>query len=96
MIAFLDKLTIKIKLFLICITALAGILSILLIKYNFDSTTENLNKLTIHVGHLKSDMLMLRRNEKDFLARNQEKYIEKFDANFEILLENMQHVESML
>ena len=95
MLAFLDKLTIKVKLFLICIAALAGILTIVLIKYNADSTTEKLNEVRLHVEELKSDMLMLRRHEKDFLARSQEKYIEKFDANFESLLENMHHIESI-
>lgn len=42
------------------------------------------------LGDLKSSMLMLRRNEKDFLARKKLKYLDKFKANYALMDEQIQ------
>ena len=43
------------------------------------------NTVSLKVSHVESAMLMQRRNEKDFLARNDLKYKIKFEKNFLIL-----------
>ncbi len=48
------------------------------------------------VEELKSDMLMLRRNEKDFLLRKDMKYKEKFFKNTLILHHNVSSLEMIL
>jgi methyl-accepting chemotaxis protein len=39
----------------------------------------------LHITEVEKNMLQLRRDEKDFLARNNLKYQEKFTSNFEVL-----------
>ncbi len=40
---------------------------------------------------LLADMLMLRRNEKDFMLRRSDKYIAKFEKNYRIFKQHLQH-----
>jgi len=40
---------------------------------------------------LLADMLMLRRNEKDFMLRRNDKYIAKFEKNYRIFKQHLQH-----
>ncbi|MDQ7072393.1 MAG: hypothetical protein Q9N32_00955, partial [Gammaproteobacteria bacterium] len=42
---------------------------------------------------LTADMLMLRRNEKDFMLRKREKYIDKFNRNYIVFNKNLNHSE---
>jgi methyl-accepting chemotaxis protein len=48
------------------------------------------------VSRVESGMLMQRRNEKDFLARNDLKYVKKFEKNFEILEQKVEYLREAI
>ncbi len=75
-------MTIKAKLLLIAgIIALSLLLSVFSMNWSI-STLNNLAATQSINNQLLSDMLMLRRNEKDFLLRNDLKYLNKFEKNW--------------
>ncbi|WP_320034479.1 hypothetical protein [Halarcobacter sp.] len=81
----LNKISIKVKLYILAILSITGlgILSVLL--FQSVSNVHTLGNAQSLVETLDSDMLMLRRNEKDFLARKDLKYKENFSKNTQIL-----------
>ncbi|MCC2616654.1 methyl-accepting chemotaxis protein [Aestuariibacter halophilus] len=70
-------LTIKFRLVLIGIIALTAMAVMLVLQLYQASTTGSLSEAKGQVDSLTVDMLMLRRHEKDFLMRKQEKYPER-------------------
>ena len=48
------------------------------------------------VSRVESGMLMQRRNEKDFLARNDLKYVKKFEKNFVILERKVEYLREAI
>ena len=82
---FLERFTIKQKLIVMSVTAFLGVLFMMALKINFDADSARLNQTQITILEMNKQMLLLRRNEKDFLARNDEKYIDKFDNNYQSL-----------
>ncbi len=58
--------------------------------------TNRLNRGKVLVAKLKADMLMLRRNEKDFLARKDLKYRKKFLKNVQVLYKDAKKLENIL
>ncbi|MFT5298116.1 MAG: methyl-accepting chemotaxis protein [Colwellia sp.] len=78
----MGDISIKWKLSLLAI--LAGIGFVILITYNYLATEtlikfNNISRLTVQI---EADMLMLRRHEKDFIARKDVKYSQKFEKTF--------------
>lgn len=56
---------------------------VLLIMNNYvTQKTQNFNTVAIDISHVQMAMLMLRRNEKDFLNRKDSKYQGKFNDNY--------------
>ncbi|MBL0710618.1 MAG: methyl-accepting chemotaxis protein [Colwellia sp.] len=64
---------------------LISIVSILIINQLTVSNIKKYNAVQLAITKVQVDMLMLRRNEKDFLARNALKYKDKFDQNFSVI-----------
>lgn len=89
-------MTIKLKLSLISAgIAIAMLLSILSMRWS----VATLNSLTETQGlnhQILSDMLMLRRNEKDFLLRSDLKYLDKFNNNHSLMLNNISKLHDLL
>jgi methyl-accepting chemotaxis protein len=90
----MNNLSIKFKLYI-----LAGLVSICLIILSLISLTsfqklELLNQTLVLVQNSNSSMLMLRRNEKDFLARLDLKYQQKFNHNYVALVEATESVKN--
>ncbi|MEE9339951.1 MAG: HAMP domain-containing methyl-accepting chemotaxis protein [Methylococcaceae bacterium] len=90
----MNNLTIKLKLY-----GLAGLVIVCLailsvIALTSFSSIKNLNKTLLIVEVSKSNMLTLRRNEKDFLARLDIKYQQKFKNNFDILMNDINQVKN--
>jgi len=55
---------------------------LMLILLSFSSTSFQRDiELTKHIGYIEAEVLQLRRNEKDFLARKDLKYLGKFEKN---------------
>jgi len=74
----MSSLSIKKKLGLLAI--LAGLGFVILISYNYfaTSTLMEFNNISQKTVQLEAEMLMLRRHEKDFIARKDLKYLVKF------------------
>lgn len=75
--------------------AAGSALLFILLGFFFFYSIENIGKLEnlkYEVKSIESNVLMLRRNEKDFLARDDLKYQTKYNENFEKLIKNVQRV----
>lgn len=77
--------TVKNKFILIGSLVLLSMLGVLGLGLYTTTTLKNFDEMSISIERVDSAMLMLRRNEKDFLARNDLKYLAKFDKNFKKL-----------
>ncbi|WP_070971494.1 methyl-accepting chemotaxis protein [Vibrio sonorensis] len=81
----LSSLSIKAKLWIITAVLALGIVTYALYE---QYSLKQLNQLQ-HISSLNlqsaNDLLMLRRHEKDFLARKQLKYIDKFDKSYQTI-----------
>ena len=47
------------------------------------------------IGHIETKILQLRRHEKDFMARKDMKYLDKFNKDFSLLMKDVNHLESL-
>ena len=72
-------MTIKLRLILIAVTSTLSLLILLLLGSYAVYEAEALDGIETKVYQIEADMLLLRRYEKDFLARKDLKYLEKFD-----------------
>ena len=89
-------MTIKAKLFLIAgIIALSMLLSIFSMNWSISILNTLADTQTLN-HQLTSDMLMLRRNEKDFLLRNNLKYLNKFKKNYALMQNHIQQLGQLL
>jgi methyl-accepting chemotaxis protein len=78
-------LSIKLKLIAMGLLILIGLAAIFGIQQYMGRTLLEFSRIQLLASKAESGMLMLRRNEKDFLARNDLKYRDKFSANYEKL-----------
>ncbi|MCW9024196.1 MAG: methyl-accepting chemotaxis protein [Gammaproteobacteria bacterium] len=81
----MNKLSIQQKLILVMALFITGMIGSLIMNRYIDYQLSNTEQARLLSSEITSGMLMLRRNEKDFLARNDLKYQEKFSNNYEIL-----------
>jgi methyl-accepting chemotaxis protein len=89
-------MTIRLKLLILSVIATVGFISMeMLLNHSIDDISV-LGDAKSTVSILKSDMLMLRRNEKDFLARNNLKYKGKFEKNTQILQNDAKLLKKLL
>ncbi len=79
------NMTIKQKFILAGVLAFVSMLGILGIGLFTSNELKTFGDVRLAISKVESGMLMLRRNEKDFLARKNIKYQGKFKKNFEIL-----------
>ncbi len=92
----MKNLSIKTKLIIFTTLSVLGLSALAML---LNSSLNNLNQFNMaqtKVQELKSDMLMLRRNEKDFLLRKDMKYKEKFSKNTLTLHQNVSSLEGIL
>ena len=75
------NLTIKHKLVALAIFVVSALLLLFLQSQYASSQQTNLNLVQNSTYELKTDMLMLRRNEKDFIIRQDISYLAKYDKN---------------
>ena len=90
------KLSIKTRLIVIGLIMLLSVVVIMLMETYSKSQLNSLEKGLNLVHITKSNMLTLRRNEKDFLARNDLKYQKKFQDNAENMKIGLQALHSRL
>jgi methyl-accepting chemotaxis protein len=79
-------LTIKNKFILVGSLILVLMISISLLNHHFAKKLKGYNQVQQSLSEVRGHMLMLRRNEKDFLARLDPKYEGQFSDNLAILL----------
>ena len=92
----LNNLSIRVKHTLILLFVIAGLLitsGLSVVKF---SQLEDLNNILFQQQKVHTDMLMLRRNEKDFLARKDMKYAAEFGNNADQTIENIIKLEEHL
>ncbi|RHW76846.1 methyl-accepting chemotaxis protein [Colwellia sp. RSH04] len=71
---------------------LAMVLMLLLLNYSSSSFQHDIN-VAKSIGNVKSSVLQLRRNEKDFLARKDLKYSTQFNDNMQSLMQQITMLE---
>jgi methyl-accepting chemotaxis protein len=82
--------TIKNKFILTLVVILVSMLGMLALGQYTTHKLGIFNAVSLEISQVESGMLMQRRNEKDFLARNDLKYKVKFDSNFSKLTERVE------
>ncbi|MGR5283952.1 methyl-accepting chemotaxis protein [Vibrio maritimus] len=87
---------IKHQLLLLGSLSLLAILAVLGTSTYFARTTDNLSNAVTQLGQLEVTLLNLRRNEKDFLLRKDEKYLDKFNTNAGLFNEQKSALEQTL
>ncbi|RXJ69213.1 hypothetical protein CRV08_04180 [Halarcobacter ebronensis] len=85
----LNKISIKIKLYILAGLSIFGLVVLSLLLFQSVSTIYSLSSSKTLIEELDTSMLMLRRNEKDFLARKELKYKEQFSTNVKQLEQNI-------
>ncbi|TQV89711.1 methyl-accepting chemotaxis protein [Aliikangiella coralliicola] len=94
--SLLENFSIKQKLIAMSMVALAGVLLMVGLKISFNNDLDLMKKTLITTLEMNNKMLQLRRNEKDFLARNDLKYETKYEANYQQLLALTQQLNTLL
>ncbi|MEH0082677.1 methyl-accepting chemotaxis protein [Vibrio antiquarius] len=89
-------MTIRQKLYFLGVIAILGIVALLGTSSHFANKSNKLNHAIKLVGDLEIRLLNLRRNEKDFLLRSNDKYLNKFDANVDKFLNTEKELASIL
>ncbi|QBG36669.1 methyl-accepting chemotaxis protein [Litorilituus sediminis] len=74
------------------ILVVAMVLMLLLLNYESNSLQHDIT-IANDIGNIKSSVLQLRRDEKDFLARKDLKYFDKFKKNMAALKQNVNALE---
>ncbi len=84
------------KIFGISLASVIAIIVIVLFQQSSMNTLIDLEQQQSKVNTLRVNMLMLRRNEKDFLARKTLKYQNKFNDNYTVIQQHTKELESSL
>jgi len=92
----MGSLNIKWKLSLLAILAGIGFLTLISYNYSATSTLMDFNNISRKTVQLEADMLMLRRHEKDFIARKNIKYSVKFEQTFTEFTTTLSQIEKQL
>lgn len=88
--SFLSQLTIQQRTYLNISLTLVSIILIAFSVWLDISKLNQLNNLRLNTAYLETHVLELRKHEKDFLARNDIKYIGKFDKEIDLLKRKIQ------
>ncbi len=89
-------MTIRQKLYFLGVIAILGIVALLGTSSHFENKSNDLNHAIKLVGDLQIRLLNLRRNEKDFLLRSNDKYLNKFDANVDKFIDTEKELANIL
>lgn len=84
------------KIVSISVAAVVSVIVIVMLQQMTMSNLLELEQQEVKVNIIRGDMLMLRRNEKDFLARKTLKYKNKFNKNYKVIKEHAGELSSVL
>lgn len=85
----ISRLTIRLRLIIIGVLVITGLLVLAGLLLYAGATVSGLEKTATLVSKVESNMLLLRRREKDFLARKDLKYQDKFNKDYTMILGNL-------
>lgn len=94
--SLLQNITIKQKLIAMAGVALVGVISMTILHYIFNNQIQSLENARYLTSEVNTKMLTLRRNEKDFLARNDWKYVQRFSENMDALQQQTRGLKKSL
>lgn len=94
--SMLQDITIKQKLMAMVIIALLGVIAMTVLHTVFASKLKDLERAHYLTAKINNGMLTLRRNEKDFIARNDLKYVDTFAGNMKKLRQETSNLEDRL
>ena len=86
MFSLLENFSIKQKLITMSLVALIAVVAMVMLKVAFNAKLSTMNEALETNLEIHNKMLELRRNEKDFLARNDEKYVKQYKENHQRLI----------
>lgn len=89
----MGRLNIREKMGLLALLVAAGLITLIILNYLSLTSLSRLEAVRLEAAELNSDMLMLRRHEKDFIARKDLKYAEKFESSFAVMEERIVEVK---
>ncbi len=81
------KASIKQQIGLVAVITIVGILLLLALQRISREKIGSLENIRVQLLTIESDMLMLRKNEKEFLTTKKIEYVEKFNKNHELMIE---------
>lgn len=82
----MQNFSLKHKFIIVGSLAILSVLGMVGLNQYATGTLASLNEIALEASQVETGMLTLRRNEKDFLARNALKYQDKFNGNLENLI----------
>ncbi len=92
----LKNISIRTRLFLILVISVLGTLTIATFALHLSSIQKNISDSTDILSQIEILILQERRNEKDFLARKNPKYVAKFNTTMQQLQHNIVLLEDSL
>ena len=92
----MNNISIKAKLLLVTFIAIIGFSIVVFFNQHSKNTLSELNHIQFSVEKLEIEILNLRKHEKDFLARKNLKYLNKFDSTFNKLLVEKNIIKNFL
>ena len=95
-LASLMHLSVKQRLIMVAVVTTLSLFTLLWLGNHATHTVEDLDRSAILITEVSADMLMLRRNEKDFMARKDMKYQGKFNNNMAAMQEKLDHLKQGL
>ncbi|HDY8228093.1 chemotaxis protein [Vibrio vulnificus] len=93
---FFFSFSIRAKLLLINLTLLLGVAAYAIYENNSAKHLSSLEHASTENLSSSLDLLMLRRHEKDYLARRNEKYLTSFDNTYSQLQQRIEHLSDVL
>ncbi len=93
---FFFSFSIRAKLLLINLTLLLGVAAYAIYENNSAKHLSSLEHASTENLSSSIDLLMLRRHEKDYLARRSEKYLTSFDTTYSQLQQRIAHLSDVL
>ncbi len=93
---FFFSFSIRAKLLLINLTLLLGVAAYAIYENNSAKHLSSLEHASTENLSSSLDLLMLRRHEKDYLARRNEKYLTSFDNTYSQLQHRIEHLSDVL
>ncbi len=93
---FVKRVSIQHQLMFLAGFVAVGMIGLAMISHLTNGQVRELAEARLTIAQIDSGMLTLRRNEKDFMARKNYKYVDKFSANFGNMMSEVERLQQLL